>query len=162
MPRSPERQRHHHRLSLLVGEDRLPVTVGEPASIRTARQRLLDLLSAVELGEIDRVCHLAPHTLRAGRSGGDQPPLGALAERKKRALLQAARPGLAVKRAGRLGRIVLVTPETRYHRRDRRSTSPGSAAETAQPGVVPRSSTGPDSSGWVGQYETGSPTGHRA
>ena len=70
-----------------MGEDRGQITVGEPAGVRARAQRALDLLAAVELGEIDRLGHLAPHTLRAGRGRSDQPPLGTLAERKERALL---------------------------------------------------------------------------
>jgi hypothetical protein len=79
-----------------MGEDCLKVTVGEPSGVRTRRQRPLDLLGPVQLGEIDRLCHLAPHTLRAGSSRGDQPPLGALTEREERTLLDAARLRLAL------------------------------------------------------------------
>ena len=88
-------------------------------------KRSLDLRGAVELGEVDRLCHLAPHPLRARRGGLDQPCLGARADREERPLLGAAGRGLALERTSRPGRIVL----------DRRS--PGGRGWSADDGRPP-------------------------
>ena len=40
------------------------IGVTEPARLRTCRKRAVDLAGAVQLGEIDRFDHLAPHPLR--------------------------------------------------------------------------------------------------
>jgi hypothetical protein len=47
-----------------VGEDRREVPVAEPAGVSAPPERAVDLAAAVQLGEIDRLGHLAPHTLR--------------------------------------------------------------------------------------------------
>ena len=39
------------------------VTVAEPAGVRASLQRLVDLVGAVQAGEIDRLRHVAPHAL---------------------------------------------------------------------------------------------------
>jgi len=62
----------------------------------------------VELGETDRLGHLAPQPLRARGGGLDQPGLGAVADLQERLLLSAAGARLALERARRPGRIVLL------------------------------------------------------
>ena len=73
--------------ALVVREDRRQVAVAEAAGVRRDRERLVDGLGAVQLGERDRLGELAPQLGRAGGRGGDQPPLGARPDRKERPLV---------------------------------------------------------------------------
>jgi hypothetical protein len=93
---------------LLVGEDRGEVTVGEPAGVRARPQRTLDLVVAVELGEVNCFCHLATNPGSALSGGGDQPGLGAITEGQELPLLDASRPWASLERPGWSGWIVLV------------------------------------------------------
>ena len=100
-------QRDHGR-GLLVGEDAGQVTVGEPAVAGAPREGVVDRPGAMELGQVDRLGHLATDPLRSLRSGVLEPPLGALPDRKEVALLARAGAGPALQRPGRPRRVVLV------------------------------------------------------
>jgi len=86
-----------------VGKDRGEITVAEPPGVSAHLQRLLDLLGAVELREVDRLARLAPHTLRARSGSLDQPPLRSRADREERPLISAAGTRRALKRTRRAG-----------------------------------------------------------
>ena len=70
-----------------MGKDAGQVTVGEAAVAGAPGQRLIDGPGTVELGQVDRLCHLATDPLRPLGRGPLQPPLGALADRKEVPLL---------------------------------------------------------------------------
>ncbi len=70
-----------------MGEHLREVTVSEPARLRAGPKRPVDLLSTVELCEVDRLDRLATHTLGARGGGLDQPWLRVRADLKERALV---------------------------------------------------------------------------
>ena len=74
------RERDHPRA--VVREDRGQVTVAEAPGVRGDRERFLDGLGAVQLGQRGRLGELAPQLRRPGRRGGDQPPLRARPDRR--------------------------------------------------------------------------------
>jgi hypothetical protein len=63
------------------------VTVTEPAVARASLQCLVDRSGAVQLGEVDRLGHLATDPRGAFRGGSLQPPLRAFADGKELSLL---------------------------------------------------------------------------
>ena len=65
---------------LLVGEDLSEIPVAEPAGVSAALQRVVDLVAAVQFGEVDRLGHLAPHPLRTRGARLDQPCFGTVAQ----------------------------------------------------------------------------------
>ena len=105
----PARERDHARPAAAGGRGSL---ARSPSANRPARRTRSSAsstwLGAVQLGEIDRFGHLAPDPLRARRGGPLQPPLGARRRSQERPLLALARPGLALQRARRPRRVVLV------------------------------------------------------
>src|ERR1035437_7753010 len=93
---------------LLMGEHASEIAVREPARLSTRLQRPLDLLGAVNLGEVARLDRLAPDARRARGGGLDQPGLGGRSDLKERLLLGAARPRAPLQGSGRLGWVVPV------------------------------------------------------
>ncbi len=93
----------------LVVQDRLKVAVVEAAGQRRGAQRLVHHRWAVQLGQGGRLGQLGADAGRAGRGGLQQPLPGALANGQERGLFCAACPWLAIQRARRAGRVVLVT-----------------------------------------------------
>lgn len=86
-------------MRLAVLEDRRHVTVAEATGVRGGAQRLIDGVRAVQL---------APDPRRARRGRGDPPRFGARADGQERLLVRAARSGLALDRARRPRRVVLI------------------------------------------------------
>ena len=89
-------------------EDQREVALAEPPDLSADRERVLDILVAVKLREVNSFGDLAAHPLRAGRRGCDQPSLRAGPDREERRLLTRARPRLTLERPGRARRVVLV------------------------------------------------------
>jgi hypothetical protein len=81
--------------------------LGEPARLGRGREGGVDLVVAVDGGELDRLGHLHPHPCRAGSGRAGQPGGGAGPEREERGLARGAWCGGVVEDLrGRPGRVV--------------------------------------------------------